>query len=183
VPLIKEELALAQANARMASLENYRHVGEYLWEAKKQVPKGEWGGWLSANFKLTARTARTYMDLDNEMRHREVFSDEQDENLKPASNFQPREFKTLSEFQQPGRGSHQPEWHAPVQQVITQNIDLLRQRQQDKEKERRLMKVLALQLIDIGYKVLATKLHPDKGGSREAMQRLNRVRDLLKQSI
>jgi hypothetical protein len=36
--------------------------------------------------------------------------------------------------------------------------------------------VLALQLIDIGYKVLSVKLHPDKGGSHDAMRRLNKVR-------
>jgi hypothetical protein len=40
---------------------------------------------------------------------------------------------------------------------------------------------LAMQLIDIGYKALATKLHPDKGGSGDAMSRLNEVRDRLKQ--
>jgi len=35
------------------------------------------------------------------------------------------------------------------------------------------------QVIDAGYKVMATKLHPDKGGSTEAMQRLNQVRARL----
>jgi hypothetical protein len=33
-----------------------------------------------------------------------------------------------------------------------------------------------------GYKALAAKLHPDKGGSHEAMARLNRVRDNLKRN-
>jgi hypothetical protein len=32
--------------------------------------------------------------------------------------------------------------------------------------------VLAQQLIDIGYKRLALRLHPDTGGSTEAMTRL-----------
>jgi hypothetical protein len=39
---------------------------------------------------------------------------------------------------------------------------------------------LALRLIDIGFKILDKELHPDKGGSRNAMARLNRVRDRLK---
>jgi hypothetical protein len=39
---------------------------------------------------------------------------------------------------------------------------------------------LALELIDIGFKALATRLHPDRGGSKDAMRRLNRVRDELK---
>ena len=42
------------------------------------------------------------------------------------------------------------------------------------------MKTLALQLIDTGYRVLASRLHPDKGGSHEAMSRLNHVRAMLK---
>jgi hypothetical protein len=32
---------------------------------------------------------------------------------------------------------------------------------------------------DMGYKALALKLHPDVGGSAEAMSRLNRVRERL----
>jgi curved DNA-binding protein CbpA len=50
-------------------------------------------------------------------------------------------------------------------------------------KERETQRTLSLQLIDIGYKVLATKLHPDKGGSPEAMARLNQVRDALKRHV
>jgi hypothetical protein len=38
-------------------------------------------------------------------------------------------------------------------------------------------------MIDIGYKILSAKLHPDKaGGSHEAMTRLNAVRMRLKQA-
>jgi hypothetical protein len=49
--------------------------------------------------------------------------------------------------------------------------------------EREAQRKLGLQLIEIGYKALASKLHPDKvGGSRDAMTRLNTVRDRLKQS-
>ena len=37
---------------------------------------------------------------------------------------------------------------------------------------------LALELINIGYKALAKKLHPDAGGSEKSMARL-KVRDHL----
>ena len=47
-----------------------------------------------------------------------------------------------------------------------------------REEERAAQWKLALQVIDIGYKVLGRTLHPDKGGSREAMARLNAVRPL-----
>lgn len=40
--------------------------------------------------------------------------------------------------------------------------------------------LLGLRLIDIGYKTLAKELHPDMGGSQDAMARLNRVRERLK---
>src|SRR5262249_168560 len=39
---------------------------------------------------------------------------------------------------------------------------------------------LARQIIDAGYKALATKMHPDIGGSHEAMTRLNQTRNQMK---
>jgi hypothetical protein len=38
---------------------------------------------------------------------------------------------------------------------------------------------LKQQVINVGYRALAAKLHPDTGGSPEAMTRLNQVRDRL----
>jgi hypothetical protein len=58
-----------------------------------------------------------------------------------------------------------------------------REQVQDKEKEAKLQRRLGVELIDIGYKALESKLHPDKGGSQEAMSRLNRVRSLLKGAL
>ena len=46
--------------------------------------------------------------------------------------------------------------------------------------ERKARDKVVSQLIDAGYKVLATKLHPDKGGSSEAMTRLNQAREQLR---
>jgi hypothetical protein len=58
------------------------------------------------------------------------------------------------------------------------------QQKQAKVDESKLMHELAMKLIDIGYKVLAMKLHPDRrGGSREAMERLNKVRKILKGAL
>lgn len=39
---------------------------------------------------------------------------------------------------------------------------------------------VALQVIDSGYRAVAMKLHPDKGGSAEAMKELNSIREALK---
>lgn len=63
------------------------------------------------------------------------------------------------------------------------NSDPQRQELRSKEKESKLRQELAKQLIDIGYKVLATRLHPDHGGSKEAMVRLNIVRESLSKLI
>jgi hypothetical protein len=42
---------------------------------------------------------------------------------------------------------------------------------------------LALRMIEIGFTALAKELHPDKGGSEDAMARLSRVRNRLKLSL
>jgi hypothetical protein len=55
------------------------------------------------------------------------------------------------------------------------------QERQARDDEVRLHRELAEELVDIGYRALATRLHPDRGGSKDAMSRLNRVRDELKQ--
>jgi len=47
-------------------------------------------------------------------------------------------------------------------------------------RETKLARDLSHKLIDVGYKVFAGKFHPDhRGGSHEAMQRLNKVRTAL----
>jgi hypothetical protein len=55
------------------------------------------------------------------------------------------------------------------------------QERQARDDEVKLHRDLAEELIDLGYRALATKLHPDRGGTKDAMARLNRVRDELKQ--
>lgn len=164
VPLIKNEIERGDA----AGLEHYRRAGEMLIEAKEQVEYGDWLSWLERNFHLSRTTAQTYMRLAGEQK---------------TSG---RVFSTLSELVTPDRPNHQPAWHAPVQKVIdrvdTETLNLRRE-EMKRADERDAQRALALQLIDIGYKVLARKLHPDRGGSREAMQRLNAVRDRLKQSV
>ena len=164
VPLIKEELEAGDA----AGIEHYRRAGEMLIEAKEQVTHGEWQSWVERNFHLSHRTAQKYMQLagENETRRTRRFSPQ-----------------TLTEALEPNR-ERQPSWQEPVRAVTNRvNLEALAQERQSREQESKLFRTLALQLIDIGYKVLAAKLHPDKGGSQEAMARLNKVRDMLKKSL
>jgi hypothetical protein len=46
--------------------------------------------------------------------------------------------------------------------------------------EREAQRELSIEITTVGYRLLAAKHHPDKGGSSEAMVRLNRARDHLK---
>ena len=61
------------------------------------------------------------------------------------------------------------------------NVTRLADERQSREDEVKLHRELALKLIDLGYRAMATRLHPDQGGSRDAMGRLNTVRDELKE--
>jgi DnaJ-class molecular chaperone len=60
------------------------------------------------------------------------------------------------------------------------DVEAIAQEKQSRRDEVELHRELAQELIDIGYKALATRLHPDRGGSKDAMARLNRVREELK---
>jgi hypothetical protein len=166
VPLIKEAID----RGKRASLDHYRRAGDMLLEAKAQIPYGQWRSWLKDNFALGRTTADAYMQLA-----RQMLADGRNPGI-----------RTMSDVAYPHKKGavRPPEWHEDVHDTLG-NVDVERldQDRQDREKERRLMHQLAWQLIDIGYKVLATKLHPDKGGSKQAMARLNRVRDELKAAL
>ena len=170
VPLIREEIDAGNEERNKAGLEHYQRAGELLLEAKDQVDRGDWGPWLKRNFALSKSTAWSYMKLAK-------VEEEKFRNLNVS----------FSEFIQPDREKRiqRPAYHADVESVRAKvDVDRLARERQNKEKELRLMRELARQLIDIGYKVLATKLHPDKlGGSPEAMRRLNEVRRRLRAAI
>ena len=183
VPLIQEDIR----GAERAAEPHYAAAGIKLWEAKVHFGDDSRGfnAWATKNFNRSQETIRTWMIYAVEMNGGQPLQFQQDRKTKPASVPQPKHFPTLSAVTHPNRLSHHgPAWQTPVQQVTNRiNLPRMMQERQDKEKEAWLRHRLGLQLIDIGYKVLATKLHPDKGGSREAMSRLNAVRDTLKGAI
>jgi hypothetical protein len=162
VPLIKTELA----EANEAGLEHYRRAGEMLVEAKEQVAHGSWGRWLSKNFELSQNTAIRYMRLARRVESGDVKITPRGENggLKAAIG------------EKPARAAWANVHHA----ADRVNVDRLAEERQQRDREIKLHRELALQLIDLGYRALATRLHPDRGGSRDAMSRLNLVRDELK---
>jgi hypothetical protein len=165
VPLIKDELAAGYK----AGVEHYRRVGEMLIEAKSQLDPDEWQPWLKRNFELGGETARRYM----------LLARKSDEN----ENARIRAPRTLSELMGDARTGPEKAFRSVASQTIRINLERLDRERQSREHEAKLVKQLAYQLIDIGYRVLSTKLHPDKGGSHQAMKRLNHVRDLLRRAV
>jgi len=98
----------------------------------------------------------------------------------------PQHYRRLTQKSYRTNRTGTAKWRAEVQARLdafqAQKFNLETE-QTNREQERKLVGDLALEIISIGYKVLATKMHPDKGGSHEAMQRLNAARDLLKEAI
>lgn len=56
----------------------------------------------------------------------------------------------------------------------------IRRREARRAQERDARRALALRVVAAGYKTIARELHPDAGGSVEAMARLNTVRTWLR---
>jgi len=173
VPLIKEDMREARAAEEAAGMPYRRAAGEKLIEAKAQLKHGEFTPWIKRNLNIGERQAREYMNL---ARVTAGIS----EAAIPFSTMRDTINKTRNN---PNYGKPSA-WHAPIKEAIGKvNINALKQDALAKQEERALQRKLALSLIDIGFKALAAKLHPDKGGSREAMTRLNRVRELLQGAV
>ncbi|SRR6266436_3503908 len=168
VPLIQGELQLGNDAGR----EHYRRAGEMLIEAKDQVGSGGWGRWLSKNFDMHADTARRYMR----------WARSYDEN-RPGGPEVPytslRQMRGETERDREDRQSKQQQDFRRVLRDVAREEFV--QERQTRDDEIKLHRELAEELVDLGYRALATRLHPDRGGSKDAMSRLNRVREELRQ--
>lgn len=162
VPLIKTQLEAGDE----AGLEHYRKAGEMLNEAKGQVPRGSWSRWLKKNFELSQNTAIRYMRLA-----RVAEADD----LQFTTGGEKHTLKSVI-----GEKPTRHAWQTVHQAADKVNVTRLADERQSRDAEIKLHRDVAMQLIDLGYRALATRLHPDRGGSREAMMRLNVVRDELK---
>jgi hypothetical protein len=170
VRLIADDLAQAREAAERAAMPHYCAAGAKLLEAKSQLSHGEFGPWLKRNFKLSAGSARRYMRLAE------------------AENASALSFSSLSDFI---RQTSDPDYHRPAdterwRAEAARSRDTIARLFAEAEataEERRVCRALAVRLIDRGFKSLAPECHPDRGASPDAMTRLNRVRDLLKQQL
>jgi hypothetical protein len=174
VSLIQDDLKQGREAAERAGMPYYQAAGEKLIEAKGQLAHGEFQPWVKRHFPISPRQAQDYMGLAKHVANQ---------------NGSALPFSSLSEFirETSNPNYNRPSsWHEPVKQILdrvdTETLNLKRE-ELKRDEERDAQRKLAVQLIDIGFKVLAKTLHPDKGGSRAAMARLNAVRDRLKQCI
>jgi hypothetical protein len=160
VPLIKEELAAGER----AGLEHYRRAGEMLIEAKEQMPYGNFSKWLSTNFALSRATAYIYMGLAAKMQ------------ADPSVVYHGRQPSLRSVV---GRKPDYHAWRQTFKAAKELDAELFAQERQSQDEEIKLRRELVAEWIDIGYRALATRLHPDRGGSKDAMVRLNDLRAQL----
>ena len=169
IPLIKDDLE----HGDRAGMEYYADAGDKLIEAKEsgQVAHGSWGAWVNRNFALSQDTAQRYMRVarlraDNAENRR-------------GTPVLPR---SLSEMKGDTERVRERRSAESAYKAVLRDLepDLYAQEQQTRVDEVKLHRDIALELVDVGYKALATRLHPDRGGSKEAMARLNRVRSELK---
>jgi hypothetical protein len=159
VPLIKDELEAGDH----AGLEHYRRAGQMLVEAKDQMPWGNWGKWLSKNFALSDRTALRYMRLSAIPSH-------------VTESGGTRDYSAII-GERPSREQVSGAWRKVTQAARELDAELFSQERQSVADEIQLRRDLFAELVDLGYKALATRLHPDRGGSKDAMARLNAIRE------
>jgi hypothetical protein len=160
VPLIQEELD----DGNRAGLEHYCQAGELLLEAREQVAEFKWGKWLKANFALSRQTAYNYMTLAERIR--------EDPDIVKVP------LQTMWSIVHPKEQKRNAARRAAFK--LHKSVDLFDAARQARAEETRLHRLLAVELIDVGFKALATRLHPDHGGSEMAMRRLNKVRRELR---
>lgn len=155
----------------------YKAAGEKLNEARDGYYDGDPQGfyvWATKKFGKSSAQIRTWMGF--------------------AAASSRKSFKSIAEYRRhkgdPGAaksGRLSRGWTAPVDDIAERARNearrLASQEEMTRAQERDAEAKLGLRLIDIGYRVLAKELHPDKGGSRDAMSRLGRVRDRLRSNV
>src|SRR5262249_25219399 len=146
-PLIQRALADEAA----ACLPYYIAAGEALLEAKTQLSYGAWGRWLSQHFALTRMTAWRYMRAAERARESTCNTSDRTASL--------LELLGETERRRTRRATHRRTWAA----YGDVDAEAVAQARQSRADEIRLHRDLALELLDIGYKARATRLHPDRG--------------------
>jgi hypothetical protein len=149
-------------------------IGDDLVEAERRFDTvSEFYAWANRQFGFSETTTRSYKKCATL--------------IAPQNGARPQSWSDAmrSIGQSPRRAARGGirEWKEPVDDIVERarrEAERIRDQELTRQEEREAERKLAYRLIDIGYKVLAKELHPDAGGSKEAMGRLHTVRDRLK---
>lgn len=175
ITLIREDLTKAKEASRLACMPFYCAIGEKLLEAKLQLGH-EFLPWADRHFSIGKRQATEYINLA--IKNRGLTAEN------TAIPISLRQAIREARPDNPNYGksfSWKEDVNYNIHKARADALSLIRQENLSRQQEREAERKMALRLIDIGFKVLAKELHPDKGGTRDAMSRLSRVRDRLKQ--
>lgn len=176
VSLIKEQLDGAKEASARAEQPYHEAVGDLLAEARPQFDTyAEFLSWTYRHFGFKETQSKEYLSVGR---------------VREKKAAAPPRVASLRDFQRthlgrdrPTNGAVRREWTAPVDDIAERarrEAERIREAELTRQQERDAQRTLALRLIDIGYKVLAKELHPDKGGSHDAMTRLRAVVERLK---
>jgi hypothetical protein len=158
VPIIQKQLRLAHNAAEQAAKPYWFEIGKLLIEAKSQLKHGEFDSWCRLHFKFKATQRARYMRA----------AESADQNFRSPENLSLEDHLKGTSYA------------TGTKPRISVNLGAIRQDELKRSEERERGFKLAVELIDRGYKALTAELHPDKGGSPEAMVRLNEVREIIK---
>lgn len=167
VPLIQHDLERGD----QAGMEFYADAGDKLLEARESGQVANWDSWVTRNFHIKKTQSSLYMRWARIRRQNQ-------ENGRSGQIQEPKSINELTGGTERVRARRHAE--RPLREALGDlDRELFTQEKQSRTDEIQLHREIAIELVDIGYKALATRLHPDRGGSKDAMARLNRVREEL----
>jgi hypothetical protein len=185
VPLINQDIHDGDKAAAQAGAPFYRAAGEKLIEAKAsgknsgEVKHGGFERWAEKTFKRSQQTLNEWMRFAKKTKGL------------PPKSFEGRGMTsfTRSPAQNEERKAQRHVWEEVKKANPERMARIAAEEKRSKaseaevqENRAKLGRELAHKLIKIGYRALATQLHPDKGnnGSQEAMSLLNDVASYLR---
>jgi hypothetical protein len=167
VPLIKQDIEAMEQTVDKIVSPYYLSLGEKLLEANKQTSYGNWEIWIKENFNLSRQTAFNYMDYAQKANVKPVLHLSYADYLKARKEQTKLKQKTEQAQAQRSPAAWAEAWTRKSEQIVADR--------QERENQRELFK----KVFNLGYKEMAKKLHPDKGGTNEGMHQLQEVKQLL----
>lgn len=169
VRAIKGHLAGIKVRCR----DRYIAIGGHLVALRKLVPDGEWAAFIRDNFEFSTTSAGEYMRFYRQTRaHRGPRPTTLDDiRATPRPDHQPRDFrayrKTVHRAEAFIHGASRE--HAPEPETGRRSPHA----------HKLFVREMAHQIIQVGYRLLAQRYHPDRGGASADMAALSEAKALL----